>query len=230
MKTNQIITRKIGDFNVYQRTDNGSFDANALLNEWNNSGNTKRRMDDFLNSSNTKEFINELISSESPMRNFAHGDYQVVTKIKGKNTKNGRSVDKVWMEKFLFLKFAMWLNPKFELKVLKFVYDEMIKYRNDAGDAYVKLAASISKIVNKDFMPRAMSKIGEALNYITFNEHEKNLRNKFGEESKLRELYMLENKVSELIDEGFITTYDNLIKYLRNLYFKRYTPEIFTTN
>ena len=80
MKTNQIITRKIGDFNVYQRTDNGSFDANALLNEWNNSGNTKRRMDDFLNSSNTKEFINELISSESPMRNFAHGDYQVVIK------------------------------------------------------------------------------------------------------------------------------------------------------
>lgn len=40
------------------------------------------------------------------------------------------------MHPILFVKFAMWLNPRFEVQVIKFVYDQMLKYRNDAGDAY----------------------------------------------------------------------------------------------
>ena len=45
----------------------------------------------------------------------------------------------------LFVKFAMWLNPRFEVQVIKFVYDEMIKYRNEAGNAYNKLGSAVSK-------------------------------------------------------------------------------------
>lgn len=219
MKTNQLMIRKMGDFEVIQRTLDGRFNATHLLKQWNDKHGMKKEMFDYFDNKSTKEFIKTIIEKE----NLNTGNYPYL-KLRGKH--NGGT----WLNDILFVDFCMWLNPTFKYYALKFIYDEMIKYRNDAGDAYVKLAASISKIVNKDFMPRAMSKIGEALNYITFNEHEKNMRNKFGEESKLRELYTLENKVSELIDEGFITTYDNLIKYLRNLYFKRYTPEIFTTN
>jgi hypothetical protein len=39
----------------------------------------------------------------------------------------------------LFVKCAMYLSPRFEYHVLKFVSDEMIKYRNDAGDNYREL-------------------------------------------------------------------------------------------
>ena len=38
-----------------------------------------------------------------------------------------------WIHPVLFVKFAMWLNPRFEVQVIKFVYDEMIKYRNKAS-------------------------------------------------------------------------------------------------
>lgn len=219
MKTNQLMIRKMGDFEVIQRTKDSMFNSTVLLKQWNEKNGTKKEMKAYFENKSTQEFIKTIIERES--LNGYNSPY-----LKSKGKYNGGT----WMSSLLFIDFCMWINPSFKYDALKFVYDEMIKYRNDAGDAYVKLAASISKIVNKDFMPRAMSKIGEALNYITFNEHEKNLRNKFGEESKLRELYMLENKVSELIDEGFINTYDNLIKYLRNLYFKRYTPEIFSSN
>lgn len=34
------------------------------------------------------------------------------------------------MHPLLFIDFAMWLNPAFKVKVLKFVYDELIKFRN----------------------------------------------------------------------------------------------------
>ena len=102
------------------------------------------------------------------------------------------------MHPVLFVKFAMWLNQRFEVQVIKFVYDEMIKYRNEAGDAYNKLGSAVSKIVRKDFMPQAMQKAGEALNWIVFNEHERNIRNQYGEEKKQRELYELERKVADM--------------------------------
>ena len=82
------------------------------------------------------------------------------------------------MHPILFVKFAMWLNPRFEVQVIKFVYDQMLKYRNDVGDAYKELGSAISKIVSKKFMPAAMCKIAKAINCIVFGKHEHEMRNK----------------------------------------------------
>lgn len=53
------------------------------------------------------------------------------------------------------------------------------------------------------------------------------LRNKHGDESKQRELWQLEKKIADLINEGFITSYDPLINYLRKLYNKKNNPAVF---
>ena len=46
----------------------------------------------------------------------------------------------------------MWLNPKFKVQVLKFVYDELIKQRHDAGDNYALFTKAFAKIVPKLFL------------------------------------------------------------------------------
>jgi len=130
------------------------------------------------------------------------------------------------MHPLLFIDFAMWINPTFKVKVLKFVYDEMIKYRNDAGDAYKELGSAVGKIVNKSFMPIAMSNISKAINYCVFNAHETMLRNKEGDENKMRDLLMMERKITDLINEGFIRTYDKVMEYLRGVWRSKYTPRI----
>lgn len=116
-----------------------------------------------------------------------------------------------------------------EVKVIRFVYDEMIKYRNDAGDAYRDLSSAIGKIVPADFMPKAMQKVAEALNWIVFGCHEKMARNKYGDENKQRELYQLEKKIADLINDGFIKNYDSLINYLRKKYQENQYPKVFRT-
>lgn len=123
--------------------------------------------------------------------------------------------------------FAMWLNPRFEVKVIKFIYDQMIAYRNGAGDAYRELSIAVAKIVAPNFMQSAMKQIAQAINYCVFNEHETAIRNKHGEESKMRQLFELERKVASLIDEGFITKFDNVIEYLRNQWRRTNTPKVF---
>ena len=236
MKSNQEMIRNIENFSVTQRTSDGFFDGSELLRQWNAvDGHTRRRMSEFLESPKVKDFIDALAEDESHRRKTDKGDNQQVTEadlikhVKGRMNKNGRTPDKVWMNPILFIKFAMWINPTFEVKVIRFVYDEMIKYRNDAGDAYRDLSSAIGKIVPADFMPKAMQKVAEALNWIVFGCHEKMARNKYGDENKQRELYQLEKKVADLINDGFIKNYDSLINYLRKKYQENQYPKVFRT-
>lgn len=215
MKTNQEMIRKMGNFNVIQRTKDGMFNATDLLKQWNNQSCSERKMDNFFASHKTNEFINTIIEREK-----LNTPKMVYLKTRGK--KGG-----TWMHPMLFIDFAMWINPEFKYDVIKFVHDEMIRYRNEAGDAYRELSSAVMKIVPNDFMPKAMRKIGEALNWIIFNGHERLLRNNHGDESKQRELWQLEKKVADLINEGFITSYDPLINYLRKLYNKKNNPAVF---
>lgn len=141
-------------------------------------------------------------------------------------TSRGKHNGGTWMHPMLFIDFAMWINPSFKYDVLKFVYDQMIKYRNDAGDAYKKLANSVQKIVSASFMPVAMSNLSKAINHVVFGSHETMMRNKVGEESKQQELFALEAKLSDLIEDGFITSYDSLMNYLRRKWCEKYTPAL----
>lgn len=205
----------MGEFKVVQRTKDGFFNATSLLKQWNEKALSERKLSNFFASDKTEEFIKTIMEREN-----LHTPKMVYVKSKASRGENAGT----WMHPMLFIDFAMWINPSFKYDVLKFVYDEMIKFRNEAGDAYKELGSAVSKIVSKDFMQKAMPKIGEALNWIIFNGHEKLLRNKNGEEKSLRELWQLERKVADLINEGFITSYDNLIAYLRNQYQKRNIP------
>lgn len=217
--------RHLSTFDVPQRTKDGFFNLTTLVNQWNevvelNMGNPmfkykKKNVADFFRLDQTKEFISALIEEEN-----LHGEKSAYVKSRRKN-------GGTWVNPYLFIKAAMWLNPRFEVKVVKFVHDEMIAYRNEAGDAYRELSTAVAKIVEPTLMQSAMKQLAQAINYCVFNEHETAIRNKHGEESKMRQLFELERKVASLIDEGFITKFDNVIEYLRNQWRMANTPKVF---
>ncbi|MDR2146404.1 MAG: KilA-N domain-containing protein [Tannerella sp.] len=233
MTTNQNMIRKMGNYEIIQRTLDGYFEANALLRQWNNDiqHEDKREMNKFLSSEKTKEFIETIVERENEKSIFRDfGELQVVIKGKTRGLLHGGSLPaSVWMHPLLFIDFAMWINPRFKYDVLKFVFDEMIKYRHEAGDEYRTLAAAIQKIVKKDFIYPAMSKIAEGLNWVIFNSHEPAIRNKFGDEDKQRELSTLEKKLADLINEGFLTNFDQVLNYLRKRYNEKNYPKVFAT-
>lgn len=218
MKTNQIMIRPMGQFYVEQRTKDAMFNATSLIKQYNEANGTKKEIKDYLENKSTQEFLDALKREEN---------------LNGENspylTSRGKYSGGTWMHPIMFIDFAMWLNPAFKVKVIKFVYDQMIQYRNEAGDAYKELSASVQSLVNKSFMPIAMQKVGEAINWVVFNNHEKMIRNKNGEEAALRELYELERKVAANINDGFIRSFESLITYLRRKYSEKYYPKVFLT-
>lgn len=241
MKTNNVILRPMGQFQVQQRTKDGMFNATAVLKQWNefvenlnegnslhldtqNSGNVnpqkngvykKKDLEDYFNKKSTQEFLKALIESENLKERNS-----VVLTSRGKN-------GGTWMHPFLFIDFAMWLNPYFKVKVIKFVYDQMIKYRNEAGDAYKELSAAIYNIVDKSQMPSRMAEVSKGINYVVFGEHRNMIRNDKGTEQDQRKLYEMERKVAALINDGFLKDHGQVMNYLRKKYQERTTPAVF---
>lgn len=228
METSVVLSRKMGNFDITQRSSDGYFDANALLGQWNAvESNTRRRIDKFFESENTSEFIAAL--QESLWSKSTNAENQLVISQKGRMTMKGRTTDKTWMHPYLFIKFAMWINPRFEVTVIKFVYDELIKQRNDAGDAYREMSAAIASISTKKEVQSSIMKVAEAVNYVAFNEHETAIRNRKGE-SEMKVLVEVEKQVTLLIKVGFLKNIDSVISYLRHEWKQRHvkTPQLFS--
>ncbi len=217
MITNQIMIRPLADFRIEQRTKDGMFNATNLLKQWNENNSQNKTIAHYFENSATQEFVKALMNEE----NFTcRKSVYVVSKAR---TDRGGGT---WMHPLLFIDFAMWLNPTFKVKVLKFVYDQMLKYRNEAGEAYKELGTAMSKIVAKKFMPVAMCKVAQAINYVVFGKHEHEMRNKQGGENKQYELFNMERQVAMLVNDGFIRSYEQVIDYLRKKYCEKYLPSV----
>lgn len=211
MKTNQVMIRKMGEFDVSQRTKDGMFNATALLKQWNaQDGVAQRKLDNYFASPKTAEFIKTIIEREN-----LNTPKMVYLKTRGNN-------GGTWMHPLLFIDFAMWINPSFKYDVLKFVYDQMIKYRNDSGDAYKMLSSAVRSIVSKNDMRKYMQTIAKGINFIIVGKHEHMVRNECGTEEIQKEYFETEKQVAMLINDGFLKTGDEVVNYLRRKFMKKY--------
>lgn len=209
--------RPMGQFEVLQRTCDSYFDGNALLSQWNAvSGNSTRRIAKFFNEEGVKSFIEALKEDLSQSAERYDAEIQVVKEIKGRNTTRGRTKDQVWMHPYLFIKFAMWLNPKFEVQVIKFVYDELIKNRHLAGDNYNVLTSAIATLPDSDY-----KQVATAIQWIVFNRTGKNLRQQ-ATQDQLREISEIEHSLAFSINMGMIKNNQQLIELLRKMWYKKY--------
>ena len=213
MKTNQIMIRPMGEFKVTQRTKDGFFCATELLAQWNEKSGMKKEVTKFFDLQSTSELIKVIMEREN--LNTQDSTY---LKTRGKN-------GGTWMHPILFIDFAMWINPSFKYDVLKFVYDELIKFRNLAGDAYPRMCAAVYTILPKEVFKQKVSDLAKSLNIIVYGKHESEMRNKIGDEAKIREIYELEQQIAQWIELGFIKNYQELKQALTKVYYQRH-PDV----
>lgn len=78
-----------------------------------------------------------------------------------------------------------------------------------------------------EFQVQQRAKDGMFINFVVFGEHRPAIRNDKGTEEDQRKLYEMERKVSSLINEGFLKSYDEVMDYLRRRYRERNMPVVF---
>lgn len=210
MKTNQEMIRPMGEFRVVQRTKDGFFNATELLKQWNVSNNSKKELKHYFENQSANELINTIVERENlNSRNSAY------LSSRGKN-------GGTWMHPILFIDFAMWINPSFKYDVIKFVYDEMIKFRNLAGDAYPSMCRAVRSIMPESIFREKVKDLARSLNIIVYGRHESEMRNKVGDEAKIREMYELEKQIAQWINIGLVCNYKQLKAALNKLYYQKY--------
>ena len=207
------MTRQLANFKVEQRTKDGYFNLTGLLNSWNSETGAKKELKDYFDNKATQEFVKALADEEN-----LHGEKCPYVKSKARADRGGGT----WGHPLLFIDFAMWLNPAFKVKVLKFVSDQMLSYRNEAGEAYKMLASAVSKIAPKNSIREYMETIAKGLNWIIVGRHDKMVRNEYGTEEKQKEYFLLEKQVAMLINDGFLKTGDEVVNYLRTKFQKKF--------
>lgn len=125
MKT-RVIMNPIDNPLRFQRSDDGYFDATSLLNYYNEVALDKKKLEDFKKLKSTKELAEYLAANEYLTKK------PLVASLKG-----------TWMHPYLFIDFAMWLSVEFKVQVLGWVYDGLIKTRNQAGDYYKEMCEAL---------------------------------------------------------------------------------------
>ena len=203
----------MGEFQVMQRTKDGFFNATSLMKQWNESKGMKKEINDYLKNKTTEEFLEELILEE----NLDKGNSPYVKSRASRGDNAG-----TWMHPLLFLDYAMWLNPRFKVKVLKFVQDEMIKFRNLAGDAYPEMCKAVHSIIPENIFREKIAALAKSLNIIVYGKHENQMRNKVGDSSKIKELYELQHQIAQWINLGMVNSYEQLKAVLTKLYYQKY--------
>lgn len=216
MKTSVNMVRSIDNYKILQRTKDGYFDANSLLQQWNKE-NSKKEINKFLNLNRTQEFISTIHDMESPVDKSRIGEYQSVSIKKGRNTKRGKTPDEVWMHPYLFIDFAMWLNPAFKYHVIKFVHDQLISNRIEAGGGYKDLSKIGSKLKGYNY-----KEVARAMNFIVFGKQHSGQR-QVATQEQLKEINEIQNKLSYAVEMDLVSCFSDFMELLRNMYKKKYS-------
>jgi len=195
MKTAVIMQRQdMNGLSIRQNSKTQFFNASDLIDAYNTKTGEGKRVQNYMDNEATKRFMvalaqaeNQNSSNESDLKNGL---------IETKRGKNGGT----WMHPYLFIDFAMWLSPEFKVTVIRWVYDNLIKLRNDAGDSFKEVnEALFDKYPSSP--PFSYSNEARMINKLVFGNPDAGQRN-LATEEQLNKLKSLQKADIKLIQQG----------------------------
>jgi hypothetical protein len=206
VKTEVVMKRSLFDQQISQKSKSGFLSATDLVragNIWRKENNLGRfNLNDFLRSKGTKSFITTL-----------EEEYEGPVKI---NSKGHNS--HTWVHPYLFIDIALAISPTLKIKVYSWLYDYLLKYRNDSGDSYKKMCGALyANCSNKTDFPNDVKEIARKIKELckvqdweTATENQLSLRDKIQENIALLADVLKHNK--DAIKYGIERTYTELEK------------------
>ena len=147
MITEVIMKRELFGCEIGQCSKSEFFSATDLVragNKWRIANNLPLfNMSTWMQNNSTKEFIKSLEEKFG----------QVKVNSRGKNSNT-------WIHPYLFIDLALAINPLLKIEVYSWIYDYLLKYRNDSGDSYKLMAGALfNSFPNKVKFPHYIMKV-----------------------------------------------------------------------
>lgn len=147
METEVLMERVLLGGIVHQKSKSEFLSATDLVREGNkwraSEGLPYFSLANWKNSNQTKEFIHSLEKE--------FGSVCVNSRGRGHHT---------WVHPFLFIDLALAISPNLKIEVYKWLYDCLLKYRNDSGDSYKKMVGSLyANTTQRTYFSKSISDI-----------------------------------------------------------------------
>ncbi len=69
-----------------------------------------------------------------------------------------------WVHPLIFIDIALAINPKLKVEVYEWLFDNLIKFRNDSGDSYKEMCSSIyTRFEDKREFPNYIQKVANTI-------------------------------------------------------------------
>lgn len=131
METEIVMYRELFGKEIRQKSKSEFFCASDLVNAGNawrlTHGKKIFNYSQWLKAPATQDFIKAI-----------EEDTQCKAIIKGKQ-KNSPS----WIHPYLFIDLALTISPELKIEAYKWMYDNLLKYRNQSGDSYKKMCGAL---------------------------------------------------------------------------------------
>lgn len=134
----------------------------------------------------------------------------------------GRGEDRlVFAHPYIFIAIALWMNPLFRAKATIWITDQLILNRIEAGERFNVLSKSIHdhivpKIDSENGRKFVYSNFAKLINKKVFGDHAENLR-QIASYDDLKRLTRLQDKLSTLIEVGYISNYQEAKNYINSI-------------
>lgn len=143
--------RELFGFEISQQSKTEFFSATELVkagNKWRrDNGISDFNLSQYIKNNSFLEFKAELEKKYGNVLSSSRGAYS--------NT---------WVHPLLFIDIALAINPKLKIEVYEWLFDNLIKFRNDSGDSYKEMSAAIYvRFKNKREFPKYIQRVA---NYI----------------------------------------------------------------
>jgi len=131
MKTEVIMKRELFGCEISQQSKTNFFSATELV----KAGDQHRKQlglkefqfYQYLKNKSTIDFIEELEKKYN---------IKVIVSTKGRN-------GQTWVHPLLFIDIALAISPTLKIEVYEWLFDNLILFRNDSGDSYKEMTASV---------------------------------------------------------------------------------------
>jgi hypothetical protein len=227
MQSNVVMTskdRELFGVTIRQNTKESFLSVSDLQRAYEKArwvyGWSDKRINDILSSQDTKERVyhllkeREIIKTEIPafMEMVKNEGLTKVLKGLGLYKTTGRGENKTVMtDPYIWVLLAMEMNPMLYAKVIIWITDSLIFDRIEAGTEYLPMNARIKSIIPQpDYSTYAI-----LINKKVFGEHKTGMRN-LASAKELRKIADIEKTVVAAIDNNWIRTEEDLIKFLRS--------------
>lgn len=133
MKTSQVMVREFAGEYIRQNHLTKMFSANDLAKLFPN-----KNLYDWINKQDTEIYIKKVMERENI-------DLDQV--IKHTKVKRGEGSG-TWLHPMLAIDLAMWLSVDFKYDVIRWVFDNLCVFRDQAGDNHREMGAAIKDVLN----------------------------------------------------------------------------------